>query len=107
MCEPSPSRGTGCSDLVSRDGSEEHPWPSLAAADWRPAQRVKVVAFAFVTPDLPGHRRLLREGVLTCQHLRGAGPLAGRRAECVFAAQPLAGADGAATGILVHAEIDA
>lgn len=112
---------TGWSDLAGSEAYDHHPCLSLAAADWLVARRVKLVAFDFATPDLPVHRRppkgfdwpvhrrLLRDGVLICEHLRGAGPLAGRRAEFVFGALSLAGADGAPARILARpiAEDDA
>jgi kynurenine formamidase len=106
---------TGWSDLAGTEAYDHHPCLSLDAAEWLVARRVKLVAFDFATPDLPVHRRppsgfdfpvhrrLLRDGVLICEHLRGAGPLGGMRAEFVFGALSLAGADGAPARILARA----
>lgn len=104
---------TGWSDRVGTEDYDNHPTLSLAAADWLVAQQVKLVAFDYATPDLPVHRRtaefdypvhrrLLRDGVIICEHLRGAGPLAGGRAEFVFGALALAGSDGAPARIFAR-----
>lgn len=108
---------TGWSGLVGTDAYDNHPTLSLAAADWLVAPQVKLVAFDYATPDLPVHRRpadfdypvhrrLLRDGVIICEHLRGAGPLAGARAEFVFGALALAGSDGAPARILARPVAD-
>lgn len=106
---------TGWSDLAGTEAYDHHPCLSLEAAAWIVSKRVKLVAFDFATPDLPVHRRppqgfdwpvhqvLLRDGVLICEHLRGPRPLAGQRAEFVFGALALAGADGAPARILARA----
>ncbi|MBP0462806.1 cyclase family protein [Roseomonas sp. PWR1] len=105
---------TGWSDVAGTDAYDHHPCLSIEAAAWIVAQRVKLVAFDFATPDLPVHRRplqgfdwpvhqvLLRDGVLICEHLRGPRPLAGQRAEFVFGALSLAGADGAPARIFAR-----
>lgn len=104
---------TGWSDRVGTEGYDHHPCMAVEAADWLVAQRVKLVAFDFATPDLPGnrrppdfdfpvHRRLLRDGVLICEHLRSARDLAGGHAEFVFGALALIGADGAPARVLAR-----
>jgi kynurenine formamidase len=105
---------TGWSERVGSESYDHHPCLSLAAADWLVAQRVKLIACDFATPDMPGHRRppagfdfpvhrrLLRDGVLICEHLRSARALSPGRAEFVFGALSLAGADGAPARILAR-----
>ncbi|MDB5382427.1 MAG: hypothetical protein JWO26_2059 [Rhodospirillales bacterium] len=105
---------TGWSDRFGTESYDHHPCLSVAAADWLVARRVKLVAFDFVTPDLPVnrrppgdfdfpvHRALLRDGVLICEHLRSAGDLAGGHAEFVFGALALVGSDGAPARVLAR-----
>lgn len=96
---------TGTYEKAGTDAYDNHPVFSPEAADWIVAQRVKLLAVDFATPDLPVHRRgagfnwpvhhrLLRDGVLICEHLRGHAPLANRRAEFMFNALNIEGSDG-------------
>jgi kynurenine formamidase len=85
----------------------KHPCLSVEAAEWLVAQRVKLVAFDFSTPDLPLHRRpptgfnwpvhraLLSKGVLICEQLRPPAELAGHRVELMFASLSVRKSDGA------------
>jgi len=105
---------TGWSGRVGTPDYDRHPCLSIAAAAWLVEKRVKLVAFDFATPDLPVarrpagdfdfpvHRRLLRDGVLICEHLRSARELAGERAEFVFGALSLVGSDGAPARVLAR-----
>ncbi len=105
---------TGWGALAGTEAYEQHPCLSVAAAGWLVDRRVKLVACDFGTPDLPihrrpaqgfdwpVHRRLLRDGVLICEHLRSPRALAGRRVEFIFGALSLAGADGAPARILAR-----
>jgi kynurenine formamidase len=101
---------------AERFGTEEYEYhPSLSpdAADWLVRQRVKLLAVDFATPDLPVcrrppgfnwpvHHRLLCEGVLVCEHLRGHAPLAGHRTEFMFNALNIVGSDGAPVRVLAR-----
>lgn len=101
----------------AHDGTDTyglHPYLTLDAADWLVAQRVKLVAIDFSTPDLPVsmrpagfdwpvHKILLRRGVLIAEHLRGFDPLAGRRAEFMFAPLPIDDCDGAPARVMARA----
>jgi kynurenine formamidase len=53
--------------------------------------------------DWPVHNILLSQGILVCEHLTGHAPLAGRRAEFVFAALNIETSDGAPARILARA----
>lgn len=109
---------TGWSDFAGTEAYDHHPCLSVAAAEWLVAHRVKLVACDFATPDLPVHRRppqgfdwpvhrrLLRDGLLVCEHLRGPRPLAGRRVEFVFGALAIAGGDGAPARIMARPVLD-
>jgi kynurenine formamidase len=92
---------------------EDHPTLSVAAAEWLVAQRVKLLAVDFGTPDLPFNRRgadfawpvhhaLLGNGVLICEHLTGHPPLAGKRAEFLFGALNIKGGDGAPARVMAR-----
>jgi kynurenine formamidase len=106
---------TGSAALAGTPAYDHHPCLSLAAAEWLVARRVKLLACDFPTPDLPVHRRpasgfdwpvhrrLLSEGVLIVEHLRGARPLAGRRVEVMVGALAIAGSDGAPARIMARA----
>jgi kynurenine formamidase len=52
------------------------------------------------------HKRLLGDGVLICEHLRGHAPLSGRRAEFMFNALNIEGSDGAPARVLARAVRD-
>ena len=105
---------TGWSERVGTESYDRHPCLSEAAAEWLVARRPKLLACDFATPDLPVgrrpagafdypvHRRLLRDGVLICEHLRSPRALAGGRAEFVFGALSLVGADGAPARVLAR-----
>ena len=103
-------------DWAARFGTEayeHHPSLGPDAADWLVQQRVKLLAVDFATPDLPVrrrppgfdwpvHHRLLGDGVLICEHLRGHAPLAGRRVEFMVNALNIAGSDGAPARVLAR-----
>jgi kynurenine formamidase len=103
---------TGWSDFVgSPKYDDEHPSLSLAAAEWIVAQKVKLLAVDFPTPDLPVaqrpegfnwpvHHALLGDGVLVSEHLRNVDTLVGSRAEFVFCALNITKADGAPARVL-------
>jgi arylformamidase len=93
---------------------ERHPSLSGIAAEWLVAQRIKLLAVDFATPDLvyhrrkpgfdwPVHRALLSNGILVCEHLRGHAALAGRRAEFIFAALNVTACDGAPARVMARA----
>ena len=105
---------TGSSPHINTPAYDAHPCLSLAAADWIVAKQVKLLACDFATPDLPVHRRppegftwpvhqrLLRDGVLICEHLRGPRPLAGKRVEFIFGALSITGSDGAPARVMAR-----
>ena len=105
---------TGSSPHINTPAYDAHPCLSLAAADWIVAKQVKLLACDFPTPDLPVHRRpaegftwpvhqrLLRDGVLICEHLRGPRPLAGKRVEFIFGALAITGSDGAPARVMAR-----
>ncbi len=104
---------TGWAERFGTESYERHPSLSPEAADWLVTQRAKLLAVDFATPDLaihrrprnfdwPVHHRLLGSGVLVCEHLRGHGPLAGRRAEFMVNALNIAGSDGAPARVLAR-----
>ena len=105
---------TGSSPHINTPAYDAHPCLSLAAADWIVAKQVKLLACDFPTPDLPVHRRpaegftwpvhqrLLRDGVLICEHLRGPRPLAGKRVEFIFGALSITGSDGAPARVMAR-----
>lgn len=89
--------------------------PSLSpeAARWLVARGVKLVGIDAATPDLPAHRRpegfdwpvhqvLLGGGVLVAEHVTNLDALSGMRVEFVFAALPVAGADGGPARVLAR-----
>lgn len=89
--------------------------PSLspAAARWLVDRGVKLVGIDAATPDLPAHRRpegfdwpvhqvLLGGGVLIAEHLTNLDDLSGKRAEFVFAALAVSGADGGPARVLAR-----
>ena len=105
---------TGWSLLVGSDAYDDHPSLSPEAADWLVAQRIKLLACDTPTPDVPVHRRppgfdwpvhkrLLRDGVLICEHLRGHAALAGRRVEFMLNALNIEGSDGSPARVLARA----
>lgn len=89
--------------------------PSLSpeAARWLVDRGAKLVGIDAATPDLPAHRRpegfdwpvhqvLLGSGVLIAEHLTNLGAVTGKRLEFVFAALPVAGADGGPARVLAR-----
>jgi arylformamidase len=108
---------TGWSRLAGTEAYEAHPSLSLDAAAWLVDRAVKLLACDFPTPDMPVHRRppgfdwpvhkrLLGDGVLICEHLRGHIPLSGRRAEFMLNALNIEGSDGAPARVLARAVRD-
>jgi len=104
---------TGWSARFGTDLYDRHPSLSTEAAEWLVEQRIKILACDFATPDLvyhlrkpgfkwPVHNILLSRGILVCEHLTGHMPLAGHRAEFIFAALNIAGSDGAPARILAR-----
>lgn len=96
---------------------DEHPSLTVAAAEWLVAAGAKLVGFDLPTPDLPlarrpagfdwpVHKALLGAGVLIAEHLRGLGPLEGRRIEALIAPLNVVGADGAPVRALARAVAD-
>lgn len=92
---------------------EDHPSLSLEAAKWLVANKAKLVACDFGTPDLPlqwrpkdfnwpVHHELLAHGVLICEHLAGHNVLAGKRVEFVFSALNVKSSDGAPARVLAR-----
>jgi kynurenine formamidase len=93
---------------------DEHPSLSLGAAEWIVEQRVKLVGFDFMTPDIPVNRRpaefqwpihhiLLSQGVLIAENLANLSLLAGRRVEAMFLALNIKAADGAPARVVARA----
>jgi kynurenine formamidase len=104
---------TGWAERFGTETYDVNPSISTEAAHWLVQRGVKLLACDFATPDLalplrkpgfdwPVHRVLLSNGVLVCEHLRGHAALAGKRAEFVFGALSLAGADGAPARVLAR-----
>jgi arylformamidase len=96
---------TGWAARFETPDYDRHPSLSPEAADWLVAQRIKLLACDFATPDLvyhrraagfdwPVHRTLLSRGILICEHLTGHAALAGERVEFRFAALPIVDGDG-------------
>ncbi len=97
---------TGWGEHFGTPRYEEHPSLSLGAAEWIVEQRVKLVGFDFMTPDMPVKRRppqfrwpihhiLLSQGVLIAENVANLRRLAGGRIEAMFLALNIEGADGA------------
>jgi kynurenine formamidase len=97
---------TGWAAHFGTDRYERHPALAVSAARWLVEQRVKLVGFDLMTPDLavvrrppgfgwPVHHELLAHGVLIAENLTSLRPLAGRRVEAMFLALNIVGADGA------------
>ncbi|MBA4788101.1 MAG: cyclase family protein [Rhizobiales bacterium] len=108
---------TGWAARVGTTLYERHPSLSVEAARWLVAQRIKLLACDFATPDLvyhlrrpgfdwPVHRALLGHGILVCEHLTGHAVLAGRRAEFVFGALDIVEGDGAPARVLARTIAD-
>lgn len=104
---------TGWSKYFGSHKYDQHPNLSVAAADWLVAQRVKLLAIDFSTPDLainrrpegfdwPVHHMLLSCGLLISEHLRNLDSLAGSRAEFLFSALNIEGSDGAPARIMAR-----
>lgn len=95
---------TGSWPHINTERYADAPSLSVSAAQWLVERGAKMVALDTSTPDLPPHRRppgfdwpvhqiLLGSGVLIVEHMTNLGALRGRRAEFVFGALPIAGAD--------------
>ena len=80
---------TGWSARFGTDTYDRHPSLSVEATQWLVAQKIKILACDFATPDLvyhlrqdgfnwPVHNILLSQGILVCEHLTGHAPLAGQ-----------------------------
>jgi kynurenine formamidase len=106
---------TAWSDRFGNESYDVNPSITVDAAHWLVAHDVKLLACDFATPDLaiplrpsgfdwPVHQVLLSNGVLICEHMRGNGPLVGKRVEFVIGALNIAAADGA-PGRIVAREI--
>ncbi|WP_165933745.1 cyclase family protein [Aquabacter spiritensis] len=104
---------TGWAAKAGTPDYERHPSLSVAAAHWLVAQRIKLFACDFATPDLvyhlrapgfdwPVHHALLGNGILVCEHLTGHAVLAGRRVEFVFGALNAVECDGAPARVLAR-----
>ena len=104
---------TGSAGRVGTPEYHRHPSLSRAAAEWLVEHEVKLVAVDASTPELPlalrgpdfdfpAHRTLLRDGVLIAEQVTNVRPLAGRRAEFLFLALNVAGADGAPARVLAR-----
>lgn len=104
---------TGWAQRVGDETYLRHPSLNIEAAQWLVDKGTKMLAVDFATPDLPTyqrvapfdwpiHRKLLGSGVLISEHLRPAAPLAGRRAEFIFAALNIRGYDGAPARVLAR-----
>ncbi|MEP9352520.1 cyclase family protein [Xanthobacter sp. KR7-65] len=108
---------TGWAARVGTPLYERHPSLSVEAARWLVAQRIKLFACDFATPDLvyhlrrpgfdwPVHRALLGNGILVCEHLTGHAAFAGQRVEFVFGALEIEGGDGAPARVLARTIAD-
>ncbi len=108
---------TGWTAKAGTADYERHPSLSTEAAEWLVAQRIKLFACDFATPDLvyhlrqpgfdwPVHRALLGDGVLVCEHLTGHAALAGRRVEFVFGALNVTACDGAPARVMARPVAD-
>lgn len=95
---------TGSWPHIDSERYADAPSLSVEAASWLVQRGAKLVGIDASTPDLPAHRRpegfdwpvhqiLLGNGVLVAEHMTGLTSLRGRRAEFVFGALPIAGAD--------------
>jgi kynurenine formamidase len=102
---------TGWSARVGTETYDRHPSLSIEAAHWLVAARIKLLACDFATPDLvyhlrqpgfdwPVHDALLSRGILICEHLTGHAPLAGNRADFIFAGLGIRGCDGAPARVM-------
>ncbi|MEP9375732.1 cyclase family protein [Aquabacter sp. CN5-332] len=108
---------TGWAAKAGTEEYEHHPSLSVEAAEWLAAQRIKLFACDFATPDLvyhlrqpgfnwPVHHALLGNGVLVCEHLTGHAPFAGRRMEFVFGALNATECDGAPARVMARPVAD-
>jgi len=104
---------TGMHHLAYSDAYQNHPWLSVAAAQWLVDRQVKMLAVDTPTPemphehrgpgfDFPVHERLLGHGVLVAEHLTNLDALTGQRVEILCNALNIRGGDGAPTRILAR-----
>jgi kynurenine formamidase len=104
---------TGWSAHIGSERYGENPSLTADASAWLVAQRIKLLAVDFVTPDLavprrpagfdwPVHHALLGNGVLIAENLTNLGALAGHRVEAMFLALNIEGADGAPARVIAR-----
>ncbi|MFA5664785.1 cyclase family protein [Castellaniella sp.] len=104
---------TGMHHLAGSAAYQDHPWLSVAAAQWLVDHQVKMLAIDTPTPemphaqrgpgfDFPVHERLLGHGVLVAEHLTNLDGLTGQRIEVLCNALNIHGGDGAPTRILAR-----
>jgi kynurenine formamidase len=109
---------TGWSDLIHDRRYAHHPSLSTDAAQWLVDERIALVGFDFLTPDLPVLRRppkfrmpihliILGGGVLIIENVKTSPELAGRRVEVMVQPLPLVGADGSPVRLWARALRDA
>jgi len=104
---------TGWWRHVADETYEHHPSVSLAAANWLAERQAKLLAVDFPTPDIahdlrgagfdwPVHHVLLEAGVLIAENITNLAALGPGRAEFMFMALPIAGADGAPARVIAR-----
>ena len=104
---------TGWARHANTETYDRHPSLSVEAAQWLVGKGVKLLGVDFATPDLnvsrrpagftwPVHLALLGQGVLVAEHLTNLGELANKRAEIIFGALNIEGADGAPARVLAR-----
>jgi kynurenine formamidase len=97
---------TGWAAHAGTDIYDRHPSLSEDAAQWLIDHRAKLVGIDFGTPEAPVprrwpgwhwpvHTKLLGNGVLIAEHLRGLDALAGQRVEAMMLCLNIVGSDGA------------
>jgi kynurenine formamidase len=80
----------------------DHPWLTVAAADWLREHGVRLVGLDFASPEAPPgvtsdfavHHALLDQGVLIVENLRNLGPIVGQRVRLFVLTPPVEGIDG-------------
>jgi kynurenine formamidase len=104
---------TGWWRHIDHDAYAHHPSLSLEAARWLVQRGVKLLAVDFLSPDLahplrgegfdwPVHRILLTAGVLIAENVTNLAAVGPGRAEFMFLALPIAGADAAPARVIAR-----